>query len=45
MAQVRFSRTGAVDFNHLHEAASTLHRLGILKTLPNATALKTVVAE
>jgi ABC-type nitrate/sulfonate/bicarbonate transport system substrate-binding protein len=44
MAQVRFSRTGAVDFGHLREAASTLHRLGILKTLPDEAALKTVVA-
>lgn len=44
MEQVRFSRSGAVDLDHLHEAASTLHRLGILKTLPDANALKAVVA-
>ena len=44
MEQVRFSRTGAVDLDHLREAAGTLHRLGILKNLPDTAALQAVVA-
>jgi hypothetical protein len=37
--QVRFSRTGKIDLEKLGQAASTLHRLGILEALPSAERL------
>lgn len=40
MRQVRFSRDGAVDFSGLSDAAATLHRLGILASLPDEAQLR-----
>lgn len=37
--QVRFSRTGKIDLEKLATASATLHRLGILETLPSAERL------
>lgn len=37
--QVRFSRTGEIDLEKLAAASATLHRLGILETLPTAARL------
>lgn len=40
MQQVRFSRTGAVDPAHLLAIGESLHRVGVLQSLPNEQRLR-----